>query len=70
MAKVKFGAKFDYEFTENYKVLQNAFLKNGIKRHIDVSYLIFSRYLFFSDCFRSINLSKPDTKIILSSANG
>ena len=36
MAKVKWGAKFDYEFMENYKVLQNAFLKNGIKRHIEV----------------------------------
>lgn len=44
MAKVKFGAKFDYEFTENYKVLQNAFLKNGIKRHIDVDKLVKARY--------------------------
>lgn len=35
--KIKWGAKFDYEYVENYKVLQNAFDKNGIKKHIDVS---------------------------------
>lgn len=35
--KVKWGAKFDYEYVENYKVLQNAFDKNGVKRHIEVS---------------------------------
>ena len=35
--KVKWGAKFDYEYIENYKVLQQAFEKNGVKRHIDVS---------------------------------
>ena len=37
LAKVKWGAKFDYEFIENYKVLNGAFLKNGIKRNIEVS---------------------------------
>jgi len=37
ISKVKWGAKFDYEFVENYKVLQNAFDKNGVKRHIEVS---------------------------------
>ena len=37
ISKVKWGAKFDYEFVENYKVLQNAFDKNGIKKHIDVN---------------------------------
>lgn len=37
LSKVKWNAKFDYEFVENYKVLQNAFDKNGIKKHIDVS---------------------------------
>lgn len=39
LSKVKWNAKFDYEFVENYKVLQNAFDKNGIKKHIDVSTL-------------------------------
>jgi microtubule-associated protein, RP/EB family len=37
LSKVKWGAKFDYEYVENYKVLQSAFDKNGIKKHIDVS---------------------------------
>ena len=38
LAKVKWGAKHEYEYVENYKVLQNAFEKNGVKRHIDVSW--------------------------------
>ena len=37
LSKVKWGAKFDYEYVENYKVLQSAFDKNGIKKHIDVN---------------------------------
>lgn len=37
LSKVKWGAKHDYEYVENYKVLQNAFDKNGIKKHIDVN---------------------------------
>lgn len=45
LAKVKWGAKFDYEFSENYKVLQNAFDKNGIKKHIDVDKLVKARPL-------------------------
>ena len=42
LAKVKWGAKFDYEYVENYKVLQNAFDKNGIKKHIDVNTIVIS----------------------------
>jgi hypothetical protein len=63
MAKVKFGAKHDYEFVENYKILQNAFDKNGVKRHIDVS-IIFSFYIYQLIYFRSINLLKLSIKII------
>jgi RP/EB family microtubule-associated protein len=44
MAKVKWGAKHDYEFVENFKVLQQAFAKNEIKRHIDVDKLIKAKY--------------------------
>jgi hypothetical protein len=43
--RVKWGAKQEYEYVENYKILQSAFDKNGIKRHIDVAKLVKTRYL-------------------------
>jgi len=36
MSKVNWGAKHDYEFSYNYKILQTAFQKNNIARYIDV----------------------------------
>ena len=42
---MKWGAKHEYEYVENYKVLQAAFDRNGIKRHIDVGKLVKCRYL-------------------------
>jgi len=44
MSKVRWGAKHDYEFVENYKVLQQVFQKNDIKRYIDVDKLIKAKY--------------------------
>ena len=44
MSKLKWNAKFDYEYVENYKVLQKAFAKNDIKRHIEVDKLIKAKY--------------------------
>jgi len=43
-ARVKWGAKHEHEFTENYKILQASFDKNGIKRHIDVAKLTKAKY--------------------------
>ncbi len=36
LSKVNWKAKADYEFLNNYKILQNAFDKVGIKRYIEV----------------------------------
>lgn len=44
MGKVKWQAKHDYEYVENFKVLQQAFAKNEIKRYIDVDKLIKAKY--------------------------
>lgn len=42
---VKWGAKFDYEFVENYKILNNAFRKNGIQKNLEVDKLVKCRLL-------------------------
>jgi microtubule-associated protein, RP/EB family len=44
MSKVNWGAKNDYEFVQNYKLLQSAFDKHHIQRHIDVDKLIRAKY--------------------------
>ena len=43
-AKVKWGAKHEHEYIENYKILQSAFDKNAIKRFIEVGKLIKAKY--------------------------
>lgn len=42
--KVKWNAQSEYEFIHNYKVLQAAFSRIGINRHIDVNRLIRAKY--------------------------
>jgi len=43
-SRVKWQAKHEHEFVENYKILQTALDKNGIKRHIDVAKLSKAKY--------------------------
>eukprot|EP00929_Paragymnodinium_shiwhaense_P034999 TRINITY_DN1897_c0_g2_i1.p1 TRINITY_DN1897_c0_g2~~TRINITY_DN1897_c0_g2_i1.p1 ORF type:complete len:322 (+),score=92.98 TRINITY_DN1897_c0_g2_i1:87-1052(+) len=44
MKKVNWSAKMDHEFIPNYKVLQAAFDRNGIDKHIEVDRLIRAKY--------------------------
>ena len=36
MGKVNWKAKFDYEYVNNFKILQQSFTKLNILKHIDV----------------------------------
>jgi RP/EB family microtubule-associated protein len=42
---VKWGAKNDFEYMDNYKVLNNAFVKNGVKKNLEVDKLVKCRLL-------------------------
>lgn len=44
MKRVNWQAKNDYEYVSNYKLLQAAFDKHNIRRHIDVDKLIRGKY--------------------------
>eukprot|EP01116_Phalansterium_solitarium_P020305 TRINITY_DN5943_c0_g1_i1.p1 TRINITY_DN5943_c0_g1~~TRINITY_DN5943_c0_g1_i1.p1 ORF type:complete len:339 (-),score=82.53 TRINITY_DN5943_c0_g1_i1:120-1004(-) len=44
LSKVKFNATLEYEFVNNFKVLQNIFQKFNIDRYIDVEKLIKGKY--------------------------
>jgi RP/EB family microtubule-associated protein len=44
MSRVNWEARSDYEFVQNYKLLQNAFNKHNVQRHIDVDKLIRGKY--------------------------
>lgn len=44
MSKVKWNCKLDYEYIQNYKLLQSVFNKQGIKKHIEVEKLIKGKY--------------------------
>mmetsp|Transcript_32866 Transcript_32866/g.43253 ORF Transcript_32866/g.43253 Transcript_32866/m.43253 type:complete len:340 (-) Transcript_32866:226-1245(-) len=63
MSKVNWDAKNDYEFVDNYKLLQRSFDKIGIDKHVDVQKLIRARYqdnLEFMQWFkRYFELNQP-----------
>ena len=44
LSKVNWKARHDYEFISNLKVLQNAFDKIGIKKHVEVEKLAKAKY--------------------------
>ncbi|KAL7521357.1 hypothetical protein ACHAWX_006035 [Stephanocyclus meneghinianus] len=44
MSKVDWGAKASHEYVANYKLLQSAFNKNKIRKHVDVDKLIRGKY--------------------------
>lgn len=44
LSKVNWGAKHEYEFVNNFKILQKAFDSNGITRHIEVQKLVKAKY--------------------------
>ncbi|EEC49453.1 predicted protein [Phaeodactylum tricornutum CCAP 1055/1] len=44
MSKVNWEARSDYEFVQNYKLLQAAFTKHEVQRHVDVNKLIRAKY--------------------------
>jgi len=56
MSKVNFGAKYDYEYVKNYKVLQNCFGKLNVSKHVPVDKLVRGKYqdnLEFMQWFKS-----------------
>jgi microtubule-associated protein, RP/EB family len=44
MNRVNWAARSDYEFVQNYKLLQSAFTKHCVQRHVDVDKLIRAKY--------------------------
>ena len=44
LSKVNWKARNDYEFVNNLKILQNAFDKIGIKKHVEVEKLSKAKY--------------------------
>mmetsp|Transcript_2805 Transcript_2805/g.7861 ORF Transcript_2805/g.7861 Transcript_2805/m.7861 type:complete len:313 (+) Transcript_2805:123-1061(+) len=44
VARINWEARSDYEFVQNYKLLQAAFSKHHVQRHVDVDKLIRAKY--------------------------
>lgn len=57
LSKVNWKAKFEYEYLNNFKVLQQSFMKLNIMKHIDVEKLVKCKYqdnLEFLQWFKKI----------------
>lgn len=44
MKRINWGARTDFQYVENYKVLQNAFQKNRVQKPVDVDRLVRAKY--------------------------
>ena len=44
LSKVNWNAKYEHEFVQNYKLLQQAFDKNMVHKHVEVEKLIKAKY--------------------------
>jgi len=44
MSKVNFGAKYDHEYAVNFKLVQDAFTKLGVKKIVPIQKLIKAKY--------------------------
>ena len=44
MSKINWSAKYEHEYVNNYKLLQQAFDKNNVHKHIEVEKLIKAKY--------------------------
>lgn len=59
LKKVKFDAKHDYEFVENFKLLQTTFSKLGVDKFIPVDKLVNGRFqdnFEFCQWFKKVNV--------------
>lgn len=65
--KINFDAKYEYEFVNNFKVLQSVFDNEGITKHIDVGKLTKAKYqdnLEFCQWIKNFFESKVNSSIL------
>ena len=65
MQRVNWEAKSDYEYVQNYKLLQQAFAKHKVQRYVDVDKLIRAKYQGEVCCRLGRAYHDPGTKLTL-----
>jgi RP/EB family microtubule-associated protein len=55
LGRVNFNAVTEAEYVENYKILQDAFAKNGITQYVDVAILCKGKYMAALELFQWIH---------------